>query len=210
MPLPVWLVCGFERARGTAGSARCVSLGPPPLPDISAGPSSATTSAPPGGTRGCNSVVAPAAGETAVRILSTGIRGFAAGGLTASGARRTRDGPVGVYNPREGPWEVMSPRSSCPGEDSTPLWGDSGHPVQRKLNTLSQDQLLWFCALLGIQVSPMWYEPRRKAQVRRGALFTEQQTSFIDHLVVGTPKCASSSTRCSSLPLRLPATMRMA
>ena len=27
----------------------------------------------------------------------------------------------------------MAPRSSCPGEESTPLRGDSGHPVQRKL-----------------------------------------------------------------------------
>jgi hypothetical protein len=33
---------------------------------------------------------------------------------------------------------VMAPRSSCPGEEATPLRGDSRHPVQRKLKTLSQ------------------------------------------------------------------------
>jgi hypothetical protein len=147
LPLPALLVGGFARARGTAGSARCVSLCPPPSPGISAGPSSATRPALPGGTPGCNSALAAAADETAARILSTGIGGFVAGVLTASVLRRARDGPVGVYNPRQGPWEVMAPRSSCPGEDFTPLRGDCGHPVQRKLNTLPQGHPFFFSAL---------------------------------------------------------------
>jgi hypothetical protein len=135
VPLPVGFVFGCGRARGTAGSARCVSLCRPPSPGISAGPSSASTFLLPHGTHGCNSVRALAAGGTAARILSADMGGFAAGAPAASVRRHTRDGPTGVYNPREGPWEVKAPRSSCSGEDSTPLRSDSGHPVQRNLNT---------------------------------------------------------------------------
>lgn len=149
MPLLALLVCGSGHARGTGGSARCASLCPPPSPDISAGPSNATTSAPPAGTRGCNSALAIAAGETAARILSAGIGGSVAAAAAASAARRAWDGAVGVYNPRQGPWEMKAPRSSCPGEDSTPLRGDSGHPVQRKLNTLPQGHPFLFSRLVG-------------------------------------------------------------
>jgi len=131
----MWFVSGCGRARDTVGSVRCVSLCPPPSPGISAGPSSASTFQLPRGTHGCNSARLPAAGETAARILSADRGGFAAGAPAASVFHLAPEHPAGVYNPRVGPWEVKAPRSSCSGEDSTPLRGDSGHPVQRKLNT---------------------------------------------------------------------------
>ena len=91
--------------------------------------SSASTFLLPRSTHGCNSALWPAAGETAARILSADMGGFAAGAPVASGLCSVRNGSAGVYNPRVGPWEVKAPRSSCAGEDSTPLRGDSRHPV---------------------------------------------------------------------------------
>jgi hypothetical protein len=135
VPLPVGFVSAPGCAPGTAGSVRCVSLCQPPSPGISAGPSSAATFVLPHGTHGCNSDLLPAAGETAARILSADRGGFAAGVPVASVLCLASDVADGMYNPRVGPWEVKAPRSSCSGEDSTPLRGDSGHPVQRKLNT---------------------------------------------------------------------------
>jgi hypothetical protein len=113
-PLAVRLAGGFAPARGSAGSARCVSVCPLSSPGISAGLSSATTSALPAGTPGCSSVVAPAAGETAARILSTDRGGFAAGALAADDIRHVPNGPVGVYNSRQGPWEVRLPEAPAP------------------------------------------------------------------------------------------------
>jgi len=149
VPLPALLVCGFARAPGSGGSARCVSLCPPPSPGTSAGLSSATTPERLVGIPGCNSDLAPAAGETAARILSTDMGGIAAGVLVAFFVRHAPSGLAGLYNPREGPWEVKAPRSSCSGEDFAPLRGDSRHPVQRKLNTLPQAHPLWFSAFWG-------------------------------------------------------------
>lgn len=134
----MWFVSGRGRARGTAGSARCVSLCPPLSPDISAGPSSAATFLLPRGIHGCNSALLPAAGERVARILSADMGGCVAGAPAASVLRLAPDVAAGVYNPRVGPWEVIAPRSSCPGEDSTPLRGDCGHPVELRINTLAQ------------------------------------------------------------------------
>ena len=144
MPLPVWFVSGCGRAHGSAGSAHCVSLCPLPSPGISAGPSSASTFRLPRGTHGCNTAPLPAAGEKAARILSAGTGGYVADAPAASGPCNVWNGPVGVYNPRVGPWEVKAPRSSCSGEDSTPLRGDSGHPVQRNLNTYRKARFFGF------------------------------------------------------------------
>jgi hypothetical protein len=104
------LRCG--RARGTAGSARCVSLCPLPSPGTSAGPSSATTFALPAGTHGCNSVVAVATGETAARIPSTSIGAFAAGVL-ARFRPPARSGRPG--------WRVQSSGGPMGGEGSHKL-----------------------------------------------------------------------------------------
>lgn len=114
MTLPALLVHGFERARGSAGSARCVSLCPPPSSGTSLGASSTTTFALPAGTHGCNSACVRAVGETAAaRILSKFIGGFAASApAAASDILRARDGLVGVYNPREGTWEKGRPQWS--------------------------------------------------------------------------------------------------
>jgi len=70
--------CGCEHARGSAGSARCVSLSPPLSLDSFAAPSTATISALLADTRRCNSAPAAVAGEIAVRILSADTDEFAA------------------------------------------------------------------------------------------------------------------------------------
>src|SRR5262249_20112680 len=69
----------------------------------------------------CNSVDSTAADERTGRILSSDntVRGL--GGLVASAA--PLDVRDGLIDSREGPWEVVTPRSSCPGADCTPLRG---------------------------------------------------------------------------------------
>jgi len=66
------MLSGFSRAAGNTGFAGCVSPCPQPFPGIVAGPSIATTSAPPSGSPRCNSAGPLAADESVARILSAG------------------------------------------------------------------------------------------------------------------------------------------
>jgi hypothetical protein len=109
-------------ASGSAGFGRCVSVCQPSSLGIVAALATATTSAPLPGNVHCNSAGVPAADESAARILSadTSVSSAGAPAASAAGLLASRDD---WYDSRQGPWEVMTPRSSCPGEESTPLRG---------------------------------------------------------------------------------------
>jgi hypothetical protein len=69
----------------------------------------------------CNSAGVLAWDETVARILSAGNTASVAGVPIASAD--PLDFRDDLYDSREGPWEVMTPRSSCPGGGPIPLWG---------------------------------------------------------------------------------------
>ena len=104
-------VSGSGFASGSAGFGRCVSVCQTSSRGIVAAPSTAATSALPPGAVHCNSAGAPAGDESVARILSAD---------TSAWLLALRDD---WYDSRQGPWEVMTPRSSCPGEEPAPLRG---------------------------------------------------------------------------------------
>jgi len=75
---------GFSRAAGNTGFARSVSPCRQPSPGIAAGPSNATTSAPPSGSPRCNSAGPPGGDESVARTLWAGNTAAAADARIAS------------------------------------------------------------------------------------------------------------------------------
>lgn len=45
----------------------------------------------------------------------------------------------GLLDSREGPWEVMTPRSSCPGEEHISSLGRGKPPARCEINTLTRN-----------------------------------------------------------------------
>jgi hypothetical protein len=138
------VVSASGRAPGSAGFVRSASVGPPSSLGIVVAPSTATIAALLSGSPRCNTVAALAGGENAARIPSANTGVSAASGPTVAGSLAFRDG---VYDSREGPWEVMAPRSSGPGGESHSSLGHSKPPAHCKIKNLAQSHLLR-CGLL--------------------------------------------------------------
>lgn len=109
------MICGSWCALDTADFDQFALLCRTSSPDISVEPSSVTISAPPSGIPRCNSAGSPAADERTGRILSADNTVHAAGELAPVAV--PLDFRNGLLDSREGPWEVTTPRSSCPGEE---------------------------------------------------------------------------------------------
>jgi hypothetical protein len=149
------MVCGSRRALGSGGFDPTVSLCLTSSPDISAVPSSATTSAPPSGIPRCNTAGSTAADETTDRILSADNALHAVGELIAFAA--PLDFRDGLLDSREGPWEVMTPRSSCPGEEFSPLRGVRPNLRLKAQSTVAQACLLLVISRLESRARLGWY-----------------------------------------------------
>ena len=89
------------------------------------------TSAPHPGTPRRNNAAVSAADGSASRIPSADRAAHAADGFDAC-AGQSLDFRDGVYDSREGPWEVTTPRSSGPGEEPIPLRGTADLRVTAK------------------------------------------------------------------------------
>src|ERR1017187_7328415 len=96
--------------------------------------------------------------------------------VRAKGKRRTGD-----RCPREGPWEVMTPRSSCPGGESTPLRGANLRLIRNKhSNPNRKPDLPIRFALAGDAIAP--------GQFLRGSV----QAAWV---IFGKPRWITSAAR---------------
>jgi hypothetical protein len=130
-------VSGSAPAPDNAGFDRSVSLSLLRLNGTVPVPSTATISVPLHGIPYCNSAVAPAADENVVRILSTNNAASAVAAAIAGAI--VLDSLADLLHSRKGPWEVTTPRSSCPGEDTHSSPGRSKPPAFCKIKTLTQN-----------------------------------------------------------------------